>query len=613
MMLLSLSTFQHRAVCAAAIALSIWVPVRVSGQSGLDGPQAAGSFFNGKFPALTPGPTGGWTVVDAFPNLRFIDPAKLVAEPRSNRLHVLGKDGFISSFENQAASAAKTTVLDIRRRVQATDNTGLTGLAFHPDFGLTGSPNRGYFYVFYYYSPQSKYLPGTDTDGIAKPPPWVSNQGDETLTHTCIRLSRFTIPDGSSAANPESELVLLQQFDRQAWHNGGSLCFGQDGFLYFCTGDEGLDSDYYRSMQRFNERLWGGVFRIDVDKNPAKSHPIRCQPRFVPDAYGVPAAVLGANHTYSQEYFIPNDNPWQDPSGNQLEEYWAIGVRSPHTMTCDPLTGQFWLGDVGQADWEEVNLIVKGGDYQWPYREGRDAFVDQDWGRGALVKTHTLPSSQQPPIWDYHHSNAVNVSRGVGSNREGTSVIGGYVYRGAQHGTALDGKYLLSDHGNPSVSHLWALTPGTGGAAATVEHLTDMPSGGFHSNIAAWGRDHAGEVYIITLGRDPAASLENSFIPPINAAGALVNKGSFGRIWKLARTGTGTPEPPPTLSQTGAFSDLNVLTPAPGFLPYAPANPFWSDGATKQRWVSIPNNGTHDTAAERIGFSANAPWTSAEY
>lgn len=598
-------------ICLAvglALCMAPAVPLRAQ-QGGLDAPQAVGAFFNAKFPAQTPGGTGGWTVVDAFPNLRFIDPVKLVAQPRSSRLHVLGKDGYIWSFENNAATSAKTTVLDIRTRVQSTDNTGLVGMAFHPDFGLSGSPNRGYFYVFYYYTPQPQSLPGTDTDGIANPPPWVANEGDETLNHTCVRLSRFNIPDGSSTADPGSELVLIQQFDRQAWHNGGSLCFGTDGFLYFAIGDEGLDSDYYRSMQRFNERLQGGVFRIDVNKDPAKSHPIRRQPQFQADAYGGVAPVLGTNHTFSQDYYIPNDNPWQSPGGTMLEEYWAIGVRSPHTMTCDPLTGQLWLGDVGQATWEEVNLIVKGGDYQWPYREGREAFVDQDWGRGALSKTHTLASTQQPPVWDYTHSNAQNISLGIGANREGTSVIGGYVYRGTQHAAALYGKYLFSDHGNPTLSHLWALTPGTNGGAATVELLTDMPTGGFHSNIAAWGRDHAGEVYMLTLGRAAGASVDNSFVPPVNSSGQMVAKQEVGRIWKLARTGANNPEPPLTLSAVGAFTNLATRAPAAGFLPYAPANPFWSDHAEKLRWVAIPNDGTHNTAAERVGFASADPWT----
>ena len=561
----------------------------VQGQSGLDTPVAVGKYFNSVFPPSAPGGAGGWQAVNAFPSLQFIDPVKVVAQPKSNRLHVLGKDGFVWSFENNASTTVKTNVLDIRSRVQSTDNAGLVGIAFHPEFGMTGSPRRGYVYLFYYYSPQPKYLPALDTnsDGIV--------QGDETLRHTALRLSRFTFPDGSLTIDPASELVLLQQYDRQAWHNGGSLCFGNDGFLYFAIGDEGLDSDYYRSMQKFTGRLWGGVFRIDVDMNPARSHPIRRQPQYVSDGYGDPLPLFGGNHTYSQAYYIPNDNPWLHADGSQLEEYWALGVRSPHTMTCDPETGNLWLGDVGQAQWEEINLVKRSGDYQWPYMEGNSAFFDSDFGQGWIAKTHSRESTPEPPIHSYSHDSA-----------GGTAVIGGYVYRGQQHAAALNGKYLFSDHGNPTISHVWALTPGSPAAPVL---LCDLPAGGFHWNIAAWGRDHSGEPLMVMLGRESGASAGNAFIPPLNSSGQWVTKAANGRIFKLTRTLTNIPEPPLKLSQTGVFQNVAGLSPAPAFIPYQPIAPFWSDGAAKQRWLCIPNDGTHDATTERIGWSASEPWT----
>ncbi len=140
---------------------------------GLDAAPPVGKFFNFTFPASSPGSAGGWTLVDAFPNLNFIDPVKMVAAPRSDRLYVLGKDGYIWSFVNNPATATKTLVMDMRTRVQSTDNAGLTGLAFHPEFGLPGSANAAYFYVMYYYTPTPLYLPATDTDGDG------AGQGDE--------------------------------------------------------------------------------------------------------------------------------------------------------------------------------------------------------------------------------------------------------------------------------------------------------------------------------------------------------------------------------------------------------------------------------------------------
>ncbi len=576
--------------------------------SGLDAAVPVGKYFNNVFPPTAPGSAGGWTVVDAFPNLSFIDPVKMVAAPRSDKLFVLGKDGYIWSFVNQSTAAAKTLVMDIRTRVQATDNAGLTGLAFHPEFGLSGSANSRYFYVMYYYTPTPLYLPATDDDGDG------AGQGDETINHTCIRLSRFTMNLDGVTADPASEYVYLQEFDRQAWHNGCSLCFAPDGFLYFAIGDEGLDSDYYKSMQKFNERLFGGVFRIDIDYAPGstRSHAIRRQPVFTfvapvtpcsgnlpqPDTSKLqPHAVLGTNHTYSQGYGIPNTNPWQDPAGLMLEEYYAIGVRSPHTMTCDPVSGEIWLGDVGQSSWEEVNKIVAGGDYQWPYREGNVAFVDTDWCRGALTKTHSLASTQVPPQHAYAH-----VATG------GTAVIGGYVYRGREHAAALYGKYLFTDHGNPTVAHIWALAPGS----STPTLLTDMTAGGFHWNVAAWGRDAEGELYLIRLGRASGADVNNAFIPPINASGQWIAKVENGKIFKLARTTTNVPEPPALLSNVGAlapFTATGGLTPNAAFIPYTPAAPFWSDAAVKSRWVAIPNDGSPDAVTGFVGYSTTAEWT----
>jgi uncharacterized repeat protein (TIGR03806 family) len=584
-----LLNFPSFTILVTGLAVLLGLTTRSCGQGGLDTPVAVGAGFNGIFPLATPGGVGSWQVVESFPNLRFIDPVKMVPEPRSNRLHVLGKDGFMWSFVDARTTNTKTTVLDIRTRVQSTDNAGLVGLAFHPDFNLAGSANAGYFYVTYYYSPAPRWLPALDTNGNG------ALEGDDTLRHTCFRLSRFTIPPGSTVADPASERVLIQQFDRQAWHNGGSIFFGNDRFLYISLGDEGLDSDYYRSMMRFTERLWGGVFRIDVDQDPTRSHPIRRQPIFVPDAYGAPDPVLGANHTYSQHYYIPNDNPWLYPDGSQLEEYFAIGVRSPHTMTYDAMTDGIWLGDVGQATWEEVNLIQRGRDYQWPYREGPDPFFDTDWGRGWIAKAHARSAApEQAPRWSYTHNSA-----------GGTSVIGGYVYRGREHATALRGKYLFSDHGNPTISHIWALAPG----AATPEFLCDMPPGGFHWNIAAFGEDHEEEVHMIALGRTVGASADNAFVPPLNQLGQWVTKVENGKIFKLARSGVNVPEPPALLSQTGAFTNLANLTAASSFIPYRPHAPFWSDGAEKSRWVAIPNDGTHNAAAEQVGYATAQPWT----
>src|SRR5690606_4598025 len=116
--------------------------------------------------------------------------------------------------------------------------------------------------------------------------------------------------------------------------------------------------------------------------------------------------------TYTANYFIPNDNPWQNAGGSILEEFYAIGLRSPHRMTFDPATGRIWLGDVGQGTREEVDIIEKGGNYQWAYREGTIA--------GPKSKPNPLIGADKPPVHDY-------------SRTLGNCVIGGYVYRGSEH------------------------------------------------------------------------------------------------------------------------------------------------------------------------------------
>lgn len=504
---------------------------------GLDAVQPAGKFFNGVFPASPPGSSGSWQAVEAFPGLTFRDPVRLVAEPHSNRLHVVGKEGYIWSFDDNPATSVKSLFLDISSNVQVTDNTGLVGLVFHPSFGDPASPNRGLFYVMYYYSPAPVPV------------------GLNVVKNGYVRLSRFNVPDGQTIADPASEQILLQQYERHDWHNGGAMFFGNDGFLYFAIGDEGGDYDPYVTGQLRNKGMHGGVFRIDVDSDAARSHPIRRQP----SPGGTPPA--GWPGSFSAHYGIPDDNPWLHPDGSQLEEYWCLGIRSPHTMTYDEATGMIFEGDVGQGSREEVNRIVKGGNYQWPYMEG-------------TLRLRATPNpvlgTEMPPVHSYLRST-------------GVCVICGPVYRGREHGSALTGKVLFADH---EYRHVWALNPAT--TPATVEFLCDMPTGGFHANIAGWGVDHNGEPCMVKLAGYGSPN---------------------GKIYKLARTAVNVPDPPLRLSETGVFTDLQSLATAPGVLPYAVNSPLWTDGAAKRRWMIIPNDGQPNSAAEQIGYSATGDWS----
>lgn len=508
---------------------------------GLDAPQAVGAYLNGVFPASTPGPTGSWALADAFPNITFTDPVRMVKDPLSaNFVYIVCRNGEVwrIPFSASVTTAQKVKVLDRTANTWGYWDAGMMSIAFHPDFGVPGNPNRGYFYVSYQYSPNLS----TNT-GVSSP--------------SYIRLSRFTIPDGQLVANPASEYVMIQQYDRHNWHNGGQMFFGPDRFLHLVIGDEGDSNDSYGVTQKINDRLFSGILRIDVDQDPTRSHPIRRQPAQIAPPAGWPAS-------FTQGYGIPKDNPWLDPAGGILEEFWTIGTRSPHSMSFDNESGEIWIADVGQGTREEITIARKGGNHQWPYKEGN--------ANGPRSKPVNLIGTDVAPVLDY--------SRSMGG-----CIIGGIVYRGSLHAGALTGKYLFGDHNTKA---LYALTrPESGPAVA--DYLTSvLRNGGNKQGLSGICEGPDGEVYFMELGSNGTDS---------------------GKIYRLVRNGTPIPDPPKFLSQTGAFTNLATLTPRAGLMPYEVNSPLWSDGSRKQRWIAIPNNGTHDTAAERVTYSDEGAWT----
>ncbi|MCB1095475.1 MAG: PQQ-dependent sugar dehydrogenase [Verrucomicrobiae bacterium] len=530
---------------------------------GIDALTAVGGYLNGALPEREARPDGAWAVTPAFPELDFTDPTdakfvfepvSLTHEPRGDRLFVGDKKGKVWSFTADPDTDQKTLFLDISDRIKITPNAGLGELAFHPDFGLPESPNRGYVYTHYFWSPVPAQLGNANQ---------VPDSADELPNSGYWRLSRFTVPDGANSADAASELVLIQQYDAHHWHNGGSLFFDNDGFLYLSSGDIGGDQNVYDAGQTLQRGFFGGVLRIDIDKDPARSHPIRRQPTDHDVRNTKPA---GWPASYSQEYFVPNDNPWLDESGAALEEFWSIGIRSPHRMSYDRETQVIWVGDVGQSRVEEVSRVIKGGNNQWPYLDGRLG--------GYRAKPAALVGEELAPAHTYAHS------------AFGAAVIGGPLYRGHRHRAALGGRVLFADHQSGEVS---ALIEGADGSV-TVDKLLTVAGSGFHSGVSSFGTDRDGEVYLCRLRRNRFGAAE------------------AGDILTLVRAGADGAEPPPLLSQTGAFTDLQPLTPSPWLISYQPAAPFWSDGAAKARWISLPNDGTADTAAEQIDFATTGNW-----
>lgn len=509
-----------------------------SGQPyGLDTPQPIGPYLNNVFPPTAPSASASWNVEIAFTNISIDQPMFMLPYPGTNRLVILRKPGVIASFPNRrdVTQAEILPFLDISSRTFTTSDCGLTGMAFHPQFGQNGSTNHGYVYITYKWRPTSV---GTSFPDYAY---W--------------RLSRFTVPDGQIAADPNSELILVQQFDRQEFHDAGCLMFAPDGFLYFSIGDEGGANDEYNSTQTLTERLLSGIFRIDVNQNPSLSHPIRRQP------FHHPAMPAGWPESFTTNYFVPNGNPFVNTNGSVLEEYYALGFRQPYRFSRDPVTGLIWVADSGQSTREEIDILIPGANYQWAYREGTFA--------GPQAPPAVTNGFEKAPLWDYGRD-------------QGGCAIGGYVYRGVEHAAFLTGKYIWVDNVS---GRIWAITS-DGTTLTNLEYLASMPSGSVYGGTSSCALDAQGEIYFLKFGGDGAQ-----------------------RIFKLSRTTTIVPDPPALLSQVGAFTNLATLAPAPGLIPYTVNTPLWSDGANKYRWIALPNDGSFNTPAEKITFSPTNEWT----
>ncbi len=503
--------------------ISALIPFAIQ-QHGRDNPVPIQAYMDGNLPDKTPNSATDWQTVVAFPNLTFDNVTVFEAEAGTNRLYVGQRNGLIHYITNDSLTNTKTPFLDIRNRVAETEESGLLGMTFHPRFGLDSN------YVYVYYGAR---VPNANVQFVLYEAGYPGN-----FYNTWGRLSRFTVDPVTHLADPNSELIMINKRLYNSSHKGGALLFDNDGFLYLSLGDEGR----FTTSQAIDTLLEGGVLRLDVDKNPLKSHaPIRTLPFNVLDEY----SGIG--------YWIPNDNPFLDPAGGQFEEYYAVGLRQPYRMTYDAVLDHIWIGEVGESQREEVNVLAKGANYGWPFREGTLS--------GGSSQPASLIGTLTEPIVDFTR------------NQMGC-LIGGYVYRGTLN-PSLVGKYICGDW---NTDKLWAVNydPATGTG-------TKSAIGSFNPGyISSFGQDQNGEVFVLSLNTNYQAYKFTPITP--------------------------TAEAPALLSQTGVFTDMANLTPAAGLIPYELNEPFWSDGAAKFRWLAVPNDGTHNTNAERIFYSAKGEW-----
>ncbi|MES2474759.1 MAG: PQQ-dependent sugar dehydrogenase [Verrucomicrobiota bacterium] len=515
---------------------AIFVETSHAAPPGLDAPEAIGPFLDNKFPTREPVGQNIWSVQETYLGININLPMHVMPYPGTNKLLSVAKEGRIFLFNDDAAATQLDTFLDLRSSVFTNSDCGMTWLVFHPEFGQVGSPNGSFVYITYKWKPV------------------IGGNGSEAFW----RLSRFSVieQNGKPVADPASEQILIQQYDRQQWHDSGCMMFGPDGYLYVGIGDEGGANDQYGNGQKLDERLFSGMLRIDVDEKP-ESLPVVRQPTQLPMPAGWP-------NSFTAHYKIPADNPFYDAAGGRLGEFYAIGLRNPYRFSRDPVSGQTWIGDVGQDSREEVDILVAGGNYGWPFREGR---IARPTGPAPVIPSPIVGSLQEP-VWDSPH--------GVDG-----CVVGGFVYRGAAH-PSLVGKFISVDNVN---SHIRAHV--MEGHYGVNQILTTMPSGSVYSGTSTIGWDAAGEPIFVKVN----------------------GTNTRGRFFKLANTVIPpTAEPPALLSQTGAFADLATLTPSPGVIPYTVNAPLWSDGAEKLRWIALPNNGSHDSPAEKISFEAEGNW-----
>jgi len=320
-----------------------------------------------------------WALVPAFKQTNFRRPMiARFSSQENNTLYILERSGDLYQVDYPSGEHKKL-VLDIKSKVGLVDvENGALGLALHPNFSDKNSPAYRDIYIYY------------------------------TAVHDGVQkniISKFNLASNYSTNSDKEEQLMVLERTNDAYHNGGSVEFGPDGFLYIALG-EGV---HPKVTKLANESLRAGIMRIDVDqKGNQVSSPISSHV-----AFGT-----------TQNYFIPNDNPFVN-NNSVLNEYWAMGLRNPFRISFDKETGDLWAGDVGSTVWEEVNKVVKGSNYLYPHIEGPKT-------ADFIIPTDLIGDAKHP-TYTYKHS------------AFDRAVIGGVVYRGVEL-PKLKGTYLFGDN-----------------------------------------------------------------------------------------------------------------------------------------------------------------------
>jgi glucose/arabinose dehydrogenase len=383
----------------------------------------------------------------------FVSPIGLVAEPsRTDRMYVIDQVGKVYIIEDGNKMSAP--FFDVSSKMvplsAGYDERGLLGLAFHPDY-----KNNGRFFVYYQLPPRS----GGPQAGV----PW----------NNLSRISEFRVSGDKNKADMNAERILLQWDDPQSNHNGGTLAFGPDGYLYFSVGDgggaddvaPGHVEDWYKvnkggNAQNVEANLFGKISRIDVN---------------------------GSNG-----YVAPADNPFVGKPG--MDEIYAYGFRNPFRFSFDMGDDHKLITqDAGQVLWEEIDVVKKGGNYGWNVKEGFHCF-DAAKDDSVLASCPAFDSMGNPlidPVIEVN--NAANPAGG-----KATTVIGGNVYRGTDL-VGWNGKYIFgtfSQSATTANGELFMAQPAGYGRWSYDEislksHPDDL---GYY--LKGFGQDNQGEIYL---------------------------------------------------------------------------------------------------------------------